>query len=56
MISHKLNLAKRVGVTRQTIGFIEKGEFSPSVTLIIETGTCTCTVILTNYFGWKGRK
>ncbi|MDG5786225.1 helix-turn-helix transcriptional regulator [Evansella sp. AB-P1] len=26
-------LAKRVGVTRQTIGFIEKGEFSPSITL-----------------------
>jgi len=26
-------LAKRVGVTRQTIGFIEKGDFSPSITL-----------------------
>ncbi|MFA9559167.1 helix-turn-helix transcriptional regulator [Evansella sp. AB-rgal1] len=26
-------LANRVGVTRQTIGFIEKGEFSPSITL-----------------------
>jgi putative transcriptional regulator len=26
-------LAKRVGVTRQTIGFIEKGEFSPSIAL-----------------------
>ena len=25
-------LAERVGVTRQTIGFIEKGEFSPSIT------------------------
>ena len=29
-------LAKRVGVTRQTIGFIEKGEFSPSVTLSLK--------------------
>lgn len=26
-------LATKVGVTRQTIGFIEKGEFSPSITL-----------------------
>jgi len=26
-------LANRVGVTRQTIGFIEKGEFSPSIAL-----------------------
>ncbi|MFN7249890.1 MAG: helix-turn-helix transcriptional regulator [Anaerobacillus sp.] len=26
-------LAKHVGVTRQTIGFIEKGEFSPSIVL-----------------------
>ena len=30
------DLAKRVGVTRQTIGFIEKGEFSPSVTLSLK--------------------
>ena len=26
-------LGERVGVTRQTIGFIEKGEFAPSITL-----------------------
>ncbi|WP_223702338.1 helix-turn-helix transcriptional regulator [Sutcliffiella deserti] len=26
-------LGNRVGVTRQTISFIEKGEFSPSITL-----------------------
>ena len=26
-------LGNRVGVTRQTIGFIEKGEFSPSIAL-----------------------
>lgn len=29
----QMDLATKVGVTRQTIGFIEKGEFSPSVTL-----------------------
>ena len=30
------DLANRVGVTRQTIGFIEKGDFSPSITLSIK--------------------
>lgn len=29
-------LGERVGVTRQTIAFIEKGEFSPSVTLALK--------------------
>jgi len=29
-------LAERVGVTRQTIGFIEKGTFSPSITLSLK--------------------
>ncbi|MGE6488218.1 helix-turn-helix transcriptional regulator [Paenisporosarcina sp. NPDC076898] len=29
-------LAERVGVTRQTIGFIEKGDFSPSITLSLK--------------------
>lgn len=28
-------LAKRVGVTRQTIGLIEKGEYNPSLNLCI---------------------
>lgn len=32
----QVELAKKVGVTRQTIGFIEKGEFSPSVTLALK--------------------
>lgn len=32
----QVELAKQVGVTRQTIGFIEKGEFSPSVTLSLK--------------------
>ncbi|MCZ8536238.1 helix-turn-helix transcriptional regulator [Paenisporosarcina quisquiliarum] len=29
-------LGERVGVTRQTIGFIEKGDFSPSITLSLK--------------------
>lgn len=29
-------LGERVGVTRQTIGFIEKGDFSPSITLALK--------------------
>jgi len=32
----QIELAKQVGVTRQTIGFIEKGEFSPSVSLSLK--------------------
>ena len=28
-------LGEKVGVTRQTIGFVEKGEFSPSITLAL---------------------
>lgn len=30
------DLGKRVDVTRQTIAFIEKGEFSPSITLSLK--------------------
>ena len=30
------DLGKFVGVTRQTIAFIEKGEFSPSITLALK--------------------
>ncbi|ARQ06049.1 helix-turn-helix transcriptional regulator [Macrococcoides canis] len=29
-------LAEKVGVTRQTIGFIEKGTISPSITLVLK--------------------
>lgn len=32
----QIELAALSGVTRQTIGFIEKGEFSPSVTLALK--------------------
>ena len=32
----QIELAALTGVTRQTIGFIEKGEFSPSVTLALK--------------------
>jgi len=30
------NLADAIGVTRQTIGLIEKGDYSPSVTLALK--------------------
>jgi putative transcriptional regulator len=30
------DLAAKVGVTRQTIGFIEKGDYEPSVTLALK--------------------
>lgn len=32
----QIELANLVGVTRQTIAFIEKGEFAPSVTLALK--------------------
>ncbi len=32
----QIELASLVDVTRQSIGFIEKGEFSPSVTLALK--------------------
>ena len=32
----QMELAALTGVTRQTIGFIEKGEFSPFVTLALK--------------------
>ena len=32
----QIDLAALTGVTRQTIGFIEKGDFSPSVTLALK--------------------
>lgn len=31
----QIQLAKRVGVTRQTIGLIEKGEYNPSLQLCV---------------------
>lgn len=39
------DLAKHVGVTRQTIAFIEKGEFSPSITLSLSLATALKTPI-----------
>lgn len=30
------NLADTIGVTRQTIGLIEKGDYSPSITLALK--------------------
>ncbi|WP_096186717.1 helix-turn-helix transcriptional regulator [Evansella halocellulosilytica] len=30
------DLAKKIGATRQTVGMIEKGDYSPSVTLALK--------------------
>lgn len=30
------DLAKKIGITRQTIGLIEKGDYAPSVTLALK--------------------
>ncbi|WP_108669356.1 helix-turn-helix transcriptional regulator [Peribacillus acanthi] len=30
------DLAEKIGVTRQTIGFIEKGDYSPSIQLALK--------------------
>ena len=38
-------LAEAVGVTRQTIAFIEKGEFSPSITLSLKLAAALKTPI-----------
>ncbi len=32
----QLDLANAIGVTRQTIGLIEKGDYSPSVTMALK--------------------
>ena len=39
------DLAVRAGVTRQTIAFIEKGEFAPSITLSLRLATALQTPI-----------
>lgn len=39
------DLGKRVDVTRQTIAFIEKGEFSPSITLALKLARALQTSI-----------
>ncbi|WP_226645926.1 helix-turn-helix transcriptional regulator [Mesobacillus subterraneus] len=33
------DLADKIGVTRQTIGLIEKGDYAPSVTLALKIAT-----------------
>ncbi|WP_153122896.1 helix-turn-helix transcriptional regulator [Peribacillus tepidiphilus] len=30
------DLAEKIGVTRQTVGFIEKGDYSPSIQLALK--------------------
>lgn len=44
-------LAKRVGVTRQTIGMIEAGKFNPSLQLCI--GICTALGKTLNDLFWE---
>lgn len=44
-------LAKRVGVTRQTIGLIEAGEFNPSVNLCI--AICKALGVTLNDLFWE---
>lgn len=39
------DLSERVGVTRQTIAFIEKGEFAPSITLSLRLAAALQTPI-----------
>lgn len=48
-------LAERVGVTRQTIGFIEKGEFSPSITLSLKIAR-EFEITVDELFWLKGEK
>ncbi|RNA68603.1 helix-turn-helix transcriptional regulator [Alteribacter keqinensis] len=39
------DLANRIGVTRQTIGLIEKGDYAPSITLAIKMAKTFDTAI-----------
>ena len=44
-------LAKKAGVTRQTIGLIEAGEFNPSINLCI--AICTALGVTLNDLFWE---
>lgn len=44
-------LAKRAGVTRQTIGLIEAGEFNPSINLCI--AICNALGVTLNDLFWE---
>lgn len=46
-------LAKKAGVTRQTIGLIESGEFNPSIRLCI--AICEALECTLNDIFWEGR-
>ena len=46
-------LAKKAGVTRQTIGLIESGEFNPSIKLCI--AICEALDCTLNDIFWEGR-
>ena len=44
-------LAKRAGVTRQTIGLIESGDFNPSITLCV--AICKALGVTLNDLFWE---
>ena len=47
-------LAKRAGVTRQTIGLIESGEFNPSIKLCV--AICRALGVTLNDLFWEDKK
>ena len=47
-------LAKKVGVTRQTIGMIEAGKFNPSIQLCIQI--CIALGVTLNDIFWEENK
>ena len=48
------DLAKKAGVTRQTIGLIEAGEFNPSINLCI--AICKALGVTLNDLFWEEEK
>lgn len=49
---NQTELGKRAGVSRQTISLIERGDYSPSVTLALKIAK-TCQVTVEDIFEYK---
>ena len=49
---NQTELGKRAGVSRQTISLIERGDYSPSVTLALKIAK-TCHVTVEDIFEYK---
>ena len=47
---NQADMGKLAGVSRQTISLIERGDYSPSVTLDFEAGERFCQVTVGRYF------